>query len=457
MAQQDYFSKIGGQYGQLAGSILSDKRRRKKKGAFTALVVQTFIETLGAKNRQLAQGLKDSIDNLTEDNKIGTISRQYQWQEEAEGRAKYKNYLKNPKLAIQEYAKKLYNEDPGIDKHGITFNDRGKLTGDAKVIDEMLWQQKLKDSENHHISLGDDPLTNEPTFASYNQAYVNEHRSALQRIKDDPTKKGAIRNLINKKFPKRYNGLITELDVALEDSKNEVKFQEQVRPVRVKAERAFTIEEAKNKVVSLYGNKLSEETTQEILDMLNNKKGILGVTENDILGMAISTQVLNRDNLDSVTKEVAVATQLYDAGFKRKYPDLTELPPSSKEAPKLFKTYTDGLSDYLDINVFKVDPLTSKVNNYLNIIEDPKSPIELVNIAKASLRDMGKDSNMDAIIRGNLGAFADPLRLAEINQTIDAEKENDNPRYTTLEEYFAYITAQQKTILDSLYEQQEEE
>ena len=29
MAQQDYFSKVGGQYGQLAGSILSDKRRRK--------------------------------------------------------------------------------------------------------------------------------------------------------------------------------------------------------------------------------------------------------------------------------------------------------------------------------------------------------------------------------------------------------------------------------------------
>ena len=62
MAQQDYFSKIGGQYGQLAGSILSDKRRRKKKDAFTALAVGAFVETLGAKNRQLQQGLADFIE-----------------------------------------------------------------------------------------------------------------------------------------------------------------------------------------------------------------------------------------------------------------------------------------------------------------------------------------------------------------------------------------------------------
>ena len=69
---------------------------------------------------------------------------------------------------------------------------------------------------------------------------------------------------------------------------------------------------------------------------------------------------------------------------------------------------------------------------------------------------MGKDSNMDAIIRSNLAAFVDPLRLLEINETIRVEKEAENSRYTTLEEYFAYITAQQKAILDSLYEEEEE-
>ena len=44
MAQQDYFSKIGGQYGQLAGSILSDKRRRKKKDAFTAKLIADQVK-----------------------------------------------------------------------------------------------------------------------------------------------------------------------------------------------------------------------------------------------------------------------------------------------------------------------------------------------------------------------------------------------------------------------------
>ena len=452
MAQQDYFSGAGSKYGQLAGSLLSSQRKRKKKDIIKLLALSGVSELLGQKGLQLKQEVADAIANLTEDNKIGTISRQYQWQEAEQGRARYKNYTENPTLAIQEYAKELYNKDPGIDKWGITFNDRGKLTGDAKNIDEMIWQQKLKDSENYHIDLGNDPLASEPTFASFNQVYVNEHRAALQRIKDDPTKKGAIRNFISKKFPKRYNGLITELDAALEEQKTRVKFQEQVRPIRIKEGRGFTKEEAKEKVVSLYSEKLSEKTTQEILTMIENKKGVLGITENDILGMALSTQVLNRDNLDPVTKEVTTATQLYNAGFKRKY-DLKEIPIASDE---LHKTYKDGLSDYLDINVFKVDPLTSKVNNYLNIIEDPKSPVSLVKIAKANLREMGKDSNMDAIIRSNLAAFVDPLRLLEINETIRVEKEAENSRYTTLEEYFAYITAQQKAILDSLYEEEEE-
>ena len=46
MAQKDYLSQVGGQFGSLAGSILSSRRRRKKKDAITALAISAFVETL---------------------------------------------------------------------------------------------------------------------------------------------------------------------------------------------------------------------------------------------------------------------------------------------------------------------------------------------------------------------------------------------------------------------------
>ena len=66
MAQQDYFSGAGSKFGQLAGSILSSKRRRKKRAAITALALSAFVETLGAKNRQLQQGLTDAVADVND-------------------------------------------------------------------------------------------------------------------------------------------------------------------------------------------------------------------------------------------------------------------------------------------------------------------------------------------------------------------------------------------------------
>ena len=321
MAQQDYFSGAGSKFGQLAGSILSSKRKRKKKDAFTAIAVSAFLETLGAKGQQLKQGLTDALTNLKEDFTLETLSRQYQYEDEKENRKLYKNYEANPEREIEKYAIELYNDDPDIYKHGVSFSNRGKLIGEVKTIDESIWQKKLRDAGKFFENLKNNPLVIKPTFIDYNRPDQNSYKAAFRRIKDDPTKEGALRNLASKAFPKRFDRRIAELDLAVEEQQIKVKAQEDTQKEfdpTIKDEVAYDKTQAVKYIMDKYSEVLDLNTLQEITSTIKNKKGDLGFTENDILSIAISTQILNKDNLGIVQKEVENATLLYNAHYKRK-------------------------------------------------------------------------------------------------------------------------------------------
>jgi predicted DNA-binding protein (UPF0278 family) len=453
MAQQDYLSKAGGQFGTLAGSILSDRRSRKKKDAYTALAISAFIETLGAKNKQLDQDLEDSIKDVNENFTIGNLSRQYQWEEEKEARGLYNDYLDNPETTINNYAIQLYDEDPNIIGMDVNFRTRGKLTGDAKVIEEELWQSKKQKAKEYLEALANNPLTAKPTFQTFNQVYYNEHKSAIRRLKDDPSKQGAIRSWINKKFPEKYDARIAELDVALEEQRKKVAQQEQ-RPVKVKEEKVYTKEEAIDRVQEVYQDKLSDDTMLEIEGIINNRNADLGFTENEILSAAISTQILNESYLGPVEAEIKKATSVFNAGYARsKRTEGGILGDIPKPNDDTYQAYSDELSDYLDINVFKRDPITAKTNKLLRIIGDPNSTKAAIEIATANLREMGKDSTFNSIITYTLGGWADPVRRINIQSDIDAEKRDPNPRFTDQAEWVTWTISQQKALLDSVYEE----
>lgn len=453
MAQQNYLSKAGGQFGSLAGSILSDRRRRKKKDAITALAISAFVETLGAKNKQLDQELEDSIKDVNENFTIGNLSRQYQWEEEKEARGLYKDYLDNPERTVNNYAIQLYDDDPNIQGMDINFRTRGKLTGEAKVIEEELWQSKKQKAKEYLESLADNPLTAKPTFQAFNQVYYNEHKAAIRRLKDDPSKQGAIRSWINKNFPEKYDARIAELDVALEEQRKKVAQQEQ-RPVKVKEEKVYTKGEAIARVQEVYKDKLSDDTQLEIMSIINNRKSDLGFTENEILSAAISTQILNESYLGPVEAEIKKATDIFNAGYARSNRkdngDLGDIPTPNDDT---YQAYSDELSDYLDINVFKIDPITAQTNRLLRIISNPNSTEAAIEIASANLREMGKDSNFNSIINYTLGGWADPVRREIILNDINAEKLDPNPRFTNQTEWVMWTISNQKALLDSVYEE----
>ena len=243
MAQQDYFSKIGGQYGQLAGSILSDKRRRKKKDAFTALAVGAFVETLGAKNRQLQQGLADSIEEIKDNYADIFQNNKDIWDENATKRADLRLYEKeySRDSYLNDQAIKLFNEDEELrDMYGSNAWSRVKNFGEGALpADEYKAAQDLFDdykklAEDNIKTYSDNPEIGKfRTYTQFNALAKKEYKAALEAVKNDPTKKGAIRSWFNKRFgtdsdgKPRY-GMIkkAELELIRENAASDRKAQD---------------------------------------------------------------------------------------------------------------------------------------------------------------------------------------------------------------------------------------
>ena len=204
MAQQDYFSKIGGQYGQLAGSILSDKRRRKKKDAFTALAVGAFVETLGAKNRQLQQGLADQVlelndswgDIIDDRNEIWK-----EWTEEGKEKLDQYNSLGEDAYLNQEAISRI-NLSNAAQENGITWEDRNKPQY-SQATRDALWTSynaERKRALQEIEILKKDPREKFETKTQFNEKVKSAYLAELDLIKNDPTQKGALRNLFNRIF-----------------------------------------------------------------------------------------------------------------------------------------------------------------------------------------------------------------------------------------------------------------
>ena len=244
MAQQDYLSKAGGQFGTLAGSILSDRRRRKKKDAITALAISAFVETLGAKNRQLDQELKDSLSAVKDNYADIFQNNQDIWNDNADKREalrKYEDEYTRDKY-LNDEAINLFNNDKDlVAQYGSNPWSRVKKYGvDALSTEEYQSAQELfkeykELAEDNILTFKNNPATSFKTFTDFNKLAKAEYKAALDAVKNDPTRKGAIRSWFNKRFgtdddgKPRYGMLKkAELELARENAMLARKAQDKI-------------------------------------------------------------------------------------------------------------------------------------------------------------------------------------------------------------------------------------
>tara|TARA_A100001011_G_scaffold264059_2_gene272657 strand:- start:2733 stop:4142 length:1410 start_codon:yes stop_codon:yes gene_type:complete len=445
----DYFS--GTESGRVAGALLARGRKQDKKEGIKSLVFSSILEFIGQKQKNQKQNVIDSINDLKENYTLETASREAEYNSDLakENRKKLRLYEQNEEQAIQELARELYNNDDIISGRNMTFEMRGKIADpDVKKLDTVFYNKKLQDAQEFFNQIQDNPLYSTSNFIDYNKVYHNEYKSALNFIKDDPTKKSLLMSTIGKIFPKKFDATRADLDNALDNADKKIiekrEQQEKLVTKILKVEKLYSKEEALDYVFNTFSEnaQVSDKLFTEILNDVNDKPDNLKISENEIFGIALSRQVLNPDNLNAVQKEVNSAIQLFNAGYTRKY---GEIPTESSEN---YQDYVDAKSNYLDINVFKVDPITSQVNRLLKRLEATEEGSKEYQVLTAQLNKLTKDDQTNRIIIGTLAQIVDPDSRIIVEVDIEREQQNDNPLYTNINEWFAYTVKAQKDAVD---------
>ena len=383
MAQKDYLSKVGGQYGQLAGSLLSDKRKRKKKEAYTAIALQAFIESIGAKNRQLDQGLADQAlelkdswgDIINDRNEIWS-----EWTQEGRKRLDQYNSLGEDAYLNQEAISRI-NLSNAAQESGITWEERNKPQY-SQATRDSLWTSynaERKRALQEINILKEDPRAQFETKTKFNEKAKSAYLAELDLIKNDPTQKGALRNVFNRMFR-------TE-----RDKKGNL--------VSTNAEK-IELEEALKKAVAL--RKTQEDNIEASIASLD-----------DLYSGVVGEKVNNSTDLTALqNKAIILARKAYKQeeiiNQKNKDKDiwLEKYPPGSSKGQ-----YKEGISS----NFKKANILVNVTNKQKEIQKDTgKYPIERVDLLKNDLDDMwAKNSNgeVDLLTREK---FFDALAITEL-------------------------------------------
>ena len=448
----DYLS--GSEFGQVAGALLSRRDKQDKKQATKALVVSAILETFGQLQRNQKQGVVDSINDLTENYTLETASREAEYNSDLakENRERLRLYEQNQEQAIQEVAREFYNKDNIISSRNMTYDMRGKISDlNTKKLDDAFFNKKIEDAKEFFFQIQDNPLYSTSNFIDYNKVYHDEYKSALNFIKDDPTKKSLLMAAIGKIFPKKFDATRADLDNALDNADSIIsgRVTEQDKKItKINAnETMYTKKEAENYVLTNFQQKdnVDDKLITEVLESIQSRPDNLKVSENEIFGMALSKQILNPNNLSVVQKEIREATQLFDAGYQKQF---GSIPTKGTD----LKAYQDAKTDYLDINVFKIDPVTSQVNRIIRQLENAPEGSRQEQVLITQLNKLTQDEQISSAIRIALTTFIDPLGRKEIEASFSS-----NENYNTFEQWFSYTIGETKKLLDFYNNPKEED
>ena len=202
MAQKDYLT--GSAFGQVAGSLLASRRKRDKKEFRRALLASAIFEGLGAAQLQQKQGIVDAVNDVNEKYTDIFTDNEELYQNQSANRAKYQSYVADKKQYLNQAAKELFNNDPGIQKE-LGFNAFTKLNKETLTPESYdraveVFNAYKEKAEYDVKQLGLNPAISISTFTKFNEKAQKAYRDALAEVKDDPTKKGLLRAAFNKIF-----------------------------------------------------------------------------------------------------------------------------------------------------------------------------------------------------------------------------------------------------------------
>ena len=98
--------------------------------------------------------------------------------------------------------------------------------------------------------------------------------------------------------------------------------------------------------------------------------------------------------------------------------------------------------------MFKVDPTTSQINRLLNELENVEEGSQQEKALLNQLNKYTVDEQTESILRTTLLQIIDVESRRIIEADISQENQLDTPRFTNLNEWFAFTVKAQKDAVD---------
>ena len=208
MAQEDYLS--GSQFGQVAGSLLAGKGKRRKKEFKEALLATIVFESFGALQKQQqkkivdgAAAIKEEYENIFRQ----STSEMEDFSDERDRVDEYKR-MGESEYANKYAAEKMTYSDEAM-KRGIVWENRKSL---PKHVQDSL-QDEFNSQRQRGISeikmLLQDPRVKFRTVQAYTETARQAFLAKDNLLKNDPTQRGVIRDKWNKFFKYDQDGNYT--------------------------------------------------------------------------------------------------------------------------------------------------------------------------------------------------------------------------------------------------------
>jgi hypothetical protein len=194
----DYLS--GSEFGQVAGALLARRDKQDKKQAKRALLASAVLEGLGALQRNQKQDVIDAINETNEKYSDVFSTNKAEFDSYADERAEVEEYEKNKTVYLNNKTTEFINGTDEIVAARVKWEDVDNQPIELRDTMYAAWNKHREELQNKMEALAKDPRVTSVSFEQFNKLAKEEYLTAINLVKNDPTKKSLIAAAWNRIF-----------------------------------------------------------------------------------------------------------------------------------------------------------------------------------------------------------------------------------------------------------------
>ncbi len=229
--KQSPFKPMSETFSKVAKSLLSSTGDSYKKDVYKGLGIQVIADGLKGAGTSLKQSVIDGAAEVQEKyNEIFQIN-EAEYKSFENERDRLKRYNENPETFLNEEAAKVINNTDEAIAARVTWSEVDEQPEPIRNSMYAAFNDEREKIQRDMERLSVDPRATIRTFPKYNERARAEYEAALSLVKDDPTKKGLLRNLWNRAFKTKRtpDGELVTTNESLLKLQNDLKLAKENR------------------------------------------------------------------------------------------------------------------------------------------------------------------------------------------------------------------------------------